>query len=527
MRTLTNPPQAAIATAAAANAETAPPLQTVWDTGTGYVYVRQPWDATYDVVLVFARSDGGNANIKYQSVGLLAIATESGGTPSLTSVHSISDSTAQLYTNARGRVGGAHTCQIPAITKAGHGRTSADIGKRYQGSDGQQYAITAVPDANTLWLIGQPKTISGDSYGTYYLPTAATTLTGLDGLSDLTGWTAAYTDPGPPVNALQLQFYVDGRVLLAGQPPMTCSRLDLVEYHEAPDLGNAFSYFTTTGASATWANAGNMWKRMIRYTVHPWAQVEIEDCVILDYATRFEEAGPIQSEPLGGYGSATNMHQWIPGAASVTFTGTTINSVASPTLNFNAPVFVGGTCSGSTMYLENAAHSVLTGGAFPDWNVQLCSASTSSHAAWTSSHLAGLDPTFENGTPTKFAENAKEWWKLQPSTRKSYSPTCLSKDTTRPAGTYRHRAFRRWTPPPASSPVDFWTFVKAGEKWLVYAAWTTNPGSFTLTLPSYLRDKVASLVRGHNATLTSTSSAGGSLVIASTAANGHAIIQLG
>lgn len=508
-----------------ASTQSEAPRLVAWDTGSA-VYVRMAWDATYDLVVKMVRNSGTpNANLNFQELGLLLKTTASTGTPTLTIIETFSDDTTGYLTAANGRIGGNHCAETILLTKAGHGRTAADIGKRYDDAVSREYVITRYIDANTLEIVPEPALSVLDPTGTKTLPSTSS-LTGLDGLPSLTGCTYAYHTAGPGVNGLVQYVYLDDRPLVPYAPAQSGERLRVTEYHQAPNLKGAFTYFNTTGASATWANAGKMWDRQTTTTFYPWGQIEVEDSALLAYETRFTEANPLQFNPLLGLTGATNMHVWIPGADTITASGATINGVSSPSLNFNVPTYVGGTCSGSDVQLETSGDSILAGGVFPDFLVQLTSASSSSHSGWTVGHLAALDPTYAGGVPATRSTTTKEWFRLSPSSRKTYAPQLMSKDSTFAAATsFQHRAMRRWTP--AVTGLDFWTFVKAGEKWLVYAAWTTNPGAFTLTLPGYLSNLTATAVRVHNSELTSTTSAGGVLTITPSAANGHAIIKLG
>lgn len=528
MKLLNQPPEPAVATGLARNSETAPPRLVAWDTGSA-VYVRMAWDATYDLVVKMVRNSGtNNANLNFQELGILLKTTPSTGTPTLTILETFSDDTTGYLTAANGRIGGNHCAETVELTKAAHGLTSADIGKRFQDTNARKYAITRIISSSVIEVIPEPALSVLDPTGTKTLPPAASTLTGLDGLSNLTGWTAAYAAAGPGILGLVQYIYLDDRPLIPFAPAQSGKRLTITEYHQAPNLKGAFAYFVANPVTGTWANAGKMWDRCTTTTFHPWGQMEVEDSALIAHETRFTSADPVQFNPFLGIGAANKLHVWIPGADVITASGSTINGVASPALNLNVPTYFGGTCSGSDVQWETSGDSILAGGVFPDFVIQLTSSSTSSHSGWTAAHLAATDPTYGDGVPANRSANAKEWGRIAPASLKAYIPAFMTKDGTFAASTaFRHRVSRRWTPPPASSPVDFWTFVKAGEKWLVYAAWTTNPGTFSLTLPAYLINLPATSVRLHNASLVSTASTNGTLTITPSAANGHAIIQLG
>ncbi len=502
------------------------PKMHVWDNGDGEIYVRMPWSTTLDLVFNARRqaSADANNNFVFDEFGTVSKTLATGGTPTITSLTSFGDETLGYLTAANGRAGGRHALEVIAITKSGHGLTTADIGKRFQDGSSRLFAVTDIISSSVFWMVPQPITLVGDAGATRFLP-AAGTLTGLDGLANQTGWSSAYTgsSTGPTACAdLVQQFLVDGRTLQPGQQ-VRCSKFEVIETSRVPNIRNAYSYFTSTGSSAKWTDTGlgSMWTRTVTYTFWPWAQLTVQDSAetVAD-GIRFTDTGNIQYNPLLGFAGATNMHVWVPGVGSITFTGSTVNGSASPTIDFNTPQWFG-SGSGSDMNFEL---STLIAGVIPDHVIQMTSGSTSSHTGWTAGHLAALDPTYMDGVPATRSGTTKEFLRISPSSRKFY-PQSFSRDSTFPAGTTINlRSHRKWTPP--VSEVDFWTFVRSGDNWLVYAAWVTSPGAVELTLPSYLRNYTATSERAFRCSLNSANTNDGKLRFTTTANNGLIIAKL-
>jgi hypothetical protein len=503
------------------------PTMWVWDNGDGEIYVRMPFNSTLDLVCNMRRNAvTTNPSFVFDELGTVANTSELGGAPTITSIASFLDETMGYLTAGNGRAGGQHSLEIAEITRAGHGLTTADIGKRFQDSENRQYAITNIISSSVFWLVQQPVTLVGDAGFTRYLPAAATTLTGLDGLSNLTGWTAAITSSinAPTATAsLQQRFLVDGRELLPGEL-VNCYRFDVVEYTRVPNLRNAFTYFTSTGPSAQWTDAalGSMWTRTVKYTWWPWAQLTIEDSArLVANGIRMNDAGNAQYNPLLGLNGSQNLHFLIPGADTVTFNAT-VNGVPNATINANEP-FQLQSVSQSITWGNSLSNQSLIANLKPDHVIHFAAPTTANINGWTSAHLHAFDPTFADTTPSARLTHTHGWLRINPSLK--FYPMNFSRSATFPAGTtLKMRSHRRWTP--AVTGIDFWTFVKSGEAWLVYFAWRQATGDVTVNLPAYLRNYTATINRAFRGSLVSTNTADGTLTINTSENNGHAIVRL-
>jgi hypothetical protein len=487
-----------------------------------------PFNATLDLVCNMRRNaTTNNPGFIFDELGTVANTTEYGGTPTITSIASFLDETMGYLTAGNGRAGGAHSLEIVAVTRAGHGLTTADIGKRFQGSDSRLYVITNIISSSVFWMAQQPITLIGDSGFTRYLPAAATTLTALDGQGNQTGWTAAITtsDVGPTANAdMRQEFLIDGEPLIPGRL-VNGSRLDIIEYTRVPNLRNAYAYFVATGPTATWTDAalGGMWTRTVQYTWFPWCQLTIEDNArLLVSGLRMNDAGNVQYNPLLGLAGSQNLHVHIPGADSVTFVPA-INGVANSTVVANEPFYLGSVASDIT-WGNSISNQSLVANTKPDHVISFAAPTTANISGWTSAHLHAFDPTFADTTPEARLTHTHEWLRIAGPSRKFY-PMNFSWDSALTANrSMRMKSHRRWTPPVTG--IDFWTFVKSDDAWLVYISWQTSPGTATITLPAYLSGFTATAVREFRGSLVSTNTANGTLQLTTTANNGHMIVRL-
>lgn len=510
------------------NSNTPLPTLWVWDNGDGEIYVRMPFNSTLDLVCNMRRNaTTTNPCFIFDELGTVSNTSEYGGTPTITSIASFQDETMGYLTAGNGRAGGAHSMEIVSVTKAGHGLTTADIGKRFQGSDSRMYVVTNIISSSVFWLAQQPITLIGDSGFTRYLPAGGSTLTGMDGLTDQSGWTAAYTDSffGPTACAdLRQEFLIDGEPLVPGRL-VNGTRLDIIEYTRVPDLRNAYTYFTTTGSAARWTDAalGSMWTRTIQYTWFPWCQLSIEDNArLLASGLRMNDAGNAQYNPLQGLAGSQNLHVLIPGADSVTF-APAINGVPNSTVNANEPFYLG-TLASDITWGNSISNQSLIANTKPDHVVSYAAPTTSNITGWTCAHLHAFDPTFGDTTPAARLTHTHEWLRIAGPSRKFYPMNFSWDSALAQFRTFKMRSHRRWTPPVTG--IDFWTFVKSDDAWLVYINWQTSPGTATITLPTYLAGLTATAVREFRGALVSTNTANSELQITTSANHGHLIARL-
>lgn len=504
------------------------PTLWAWDNGDGEIYARMPFNASLDLVCNMRRnSNTNNPCFIFDELGTVANTSEYGGTPTITSIASFLDETMGYLTAGNGRAGGAHSLEIVAVTKSGHGLTTADIGKRFQGSDSRLYVITNIVSSSVFWMVQQPITLIGDSGFTRYLPAAASTLTALDGQGNQTGWTAAITtsDVGPTACAdLRQEFLIDGEPLIPGRL-VNGSRLDIIEYTRVPNLRAAYAYFVATGPTARWTDEalGSMWTRTVQYTWYPWCQLTIEDNArLLVSGLRMNDAGNTQYNPLQGLVGSQNLHVLIPGADSVTF-APAINGTPNSTVVGNEPFYLGSVASDIT-WGNSISNQSLVPNTKPDHVVSYAAPTTSNITGWTCAHLHAFDPTFGDTTPAARLTHTHEWLRIAGPSRKFYPMNFSWDSALSQFRTMKMRSHRRWTPPVTG--IDFWTFVKSDDAWLVYINWQTYPGTATITLPSYLAGLTATAVREFRGALVSTNTANSELQITTSANHGHLIVRL-
>ena len=497
------------------------PTMWVWDNGAGRIYVRMAFDATYDLAIAWVKNSEINYNLQQAAIGTVLKSSNIGGTPSISQFETSGDETTGYATTGNGRAGGGHGLEICRIIKTGHGYTSADIGKRFQDTNNRRYCIATIVDADTLWMAENPILSQGNPQNTAFLPPAGTTLTALDGQANLTGWTASIQQGPPGSVRISQQFLVDGRPLNAGEIA-ECKVLELIEYSETPNIRNAYNYFNANGSAAGWGDValGNMWTRRVAYRHYPWGEMVVENTAItVSDAIRFSEVADVQfNPPVTSQAGGSFQWMWVPGAASKSTT-VTINGTPNATIDVNQPFYIG-TVGGTIVW--GAADTIISG-VLPDFTINLLATSSTSHTDWRLGHFTALDPTWVDGVPATRQTTTESFLRII-SSKKTY-PYSFSRTATFPAGTtIRTRSSRRWVA--RTSEVDFWTFCKSGDGYLVYVAWTTAPGSVSLPLPSYLHNMLATSVRARNGSLVSTNTAAGTLQINGTSNAGFVIARL-
>lgn len=526
-----------------------PPRMRVRRDASGYVWLRGAWDAdTYDWFLQLemnrsAYNGGFNLLDNGRVSRSLPAGTNPGGAYAYNTFWASNDDTFGYPTAARGRIGGNHGLELPRITLAGHGLTSADVGKRYTDSAGDKFAIAQVHSTSVFDLVPEPKTIVLDTGGTRFLP-ATGTLTSLDGGANLTGWTKEYAGvgvvPNGPLGArnVRQQWLVDGIPLEDGMV-IEAARLDIIETVWAPDPSAAYAYFTTHVGTGTWAAfSDRCWDRETRWTFRPaatglgWA-LEGEDRITLRSSrpVRLNNAAGFQYNPLT-FTPATDRWLIIPGINPRTMAGTW-DGVASPTVDLNVP------CHWQSNSADNdILHSeTRIAGVPPTWAVQLRNSSAVNADNWVVAHGAGFDPTWGDGTPARRAALVPGTSAVAMQIASSTKMYPRSDESTAliAAGTMKEKRFwRLWHPPLSGSTGSFyWSIVQHGRLgqrpyWLLHCWWTTNPGTFSMTLPSWLAGRRIALAQtALNGSLVSTTvPASGAVIIASTGTNGHVILRL-
>ncbi len=135
----------------------------VTEAGTGYVFVRYAWDATYDAVAkvrIYSTDQSANGPVDFYGIKSIPIATANSASAVIaaylvgTSIASEGDSAGTFNYNAT-YIGANHGPFIAhAITCAGHGKTNADVGSEWSAL-GRKFYIAKIVDANTLWLVSE------------------------------------------------------------------------------------------------------------------------------------------------------------------------------------------------------------------------------------------------------------------------------------------------------------------------------------------------------------------------------------
>jgi len=515
-------------------------LSHVWRTSTNVV-AAAPWDETDSGVVSVVTDKSPNGVIDFDAIGTCATSSISAPTtPSLTALTSANDTCFGVLTAYRGRLGGNHVGSCIKLTKTSHGLTSADIGKRFQDTGTDQYAITGVPDGNTLYLVQKRKSATNEA-GYCQFTIAAGTLTALDGQGDISGWTQATQDTDIVVTAnVTHTITADGVALDIGDSVTGAARVDIVEEYDTIDIAEAFDYFVATGASSTWAGFaasanGIGWHNTFRYTLRasPLGGISLETEYDLSlnwsHNGRFNNVCGCQAfHPTVG-----SRHRWliIPNGSSKTLSGTW-NGATNPTIDPKGWIEWNATQSADAMWNNSATNITSTP---VDWTTAVLNDSGSNHTAWDVAGDIILDPSYEEGIPanrltvSSSSDNALE---IAPTTQKVYPYGGQSNTARTPGWNVTFRWVRAWHPPYGDAPDDhYYTLNEVGASGSTYTlihAHAVTSGGKIITVPASLVGKsVATARTGLNSTL-STTTVGSDREIAWTAtdANAHIVLKL-
>lgn len=185
----------------------------------GALYLRTPWDATYDAVqcvhVSTTRANDANNPVELGGCRRIPVATTDvntaaqwslGNTNALLLAGQGDDAPPQRYNGTT--IGGNHRSEFCLnVTAAGHGKTDLDIGSTW--SDGTlQYVIASIVDANTIRLI---ETATAGVMAV--IPSlAGKTLTHVSGASNTSSVSVTASAAGlqPCLNNRSVSVYLDG-----------------------------------------------------------------------------------------------------------------------------------------------------------------------------------------------------------------------------------------------------------------------------------------------------------------------------
>jgi len=513
---------------ASAIGSTNAPVMSVWDDGT-YLNARMPFNATRDLWVQFARSlsSSFNRNANLNGVFLISSSEWLGSTNGYTVLTSgANDDFGPININGRGNVSGNHTHEGLLLTKAAHGITSADIGKRWVDAGGQNWRLLAVPSTSQLYFFAQAA--AGTGHTRVGMSTSGT-LTSLDGVSNVaTPFTAAsvsqsgqyMTDPaGRGVRDRVLTVLVDGVPLGSMGFAHSVRELTIRDDYLIPDHAFIYTEFVNPTNKISDITPGMGISREFR--LHPHGQIEFRHFIRFLGPNQELNADTLQqANPLSFTAPYTQLWRWIPGA-----TGPTTNNLNNPSLHTTAP-------SGTPKWLF-PTHAVDTNRC-PDAFYSFLSTNSAALAAGDCliGQLIAYDPEVYEGsaayrrTNISTASSSYGFYRLE-ATNKEYPNSSVTASNTDTNRAVRVSGTRQWFAPQSSGPIAVTWTKSVGDRWIIRIAWQANHGATSVSIPAWLGGRQLTTHYAYSGSTTSTTTTGGTIAVTTTGTVGQLILIAG
>lgn len=512
-----------------------PPTMTVWDDGT-YIYVRSPYGTVsgtaYDLVIECYRSHplSYNRNFNFNRAHLVPSSNRIGdiSTGNITFDTSMTDDVGPINFSGRGNSAGNHSFEGSLVTKAGHGITTADIGKRWTDSSGRNWRLLAVPSTSTLYFAAQA---DGNGYTRAAVATGGT-LTSLDGASNVsTSFTASLgeqsggqmTDPaGRWIRDRNLSILCDGVELQTNEFKFNVRELIIRDKYNIPRHDNVYSEMTSTSPVLSTVTAGFSVTREFRF--YGWGQVSCQEFLRnLGGNWSVNVVTTLQANPMTMVSPYTTRWRWIPGAAA---SGPGSLNLSAPANHTTAP-------TGDPVWLH-PTHSA-SGSFAPDGHIEFASSSSVSLSGATA--LIGrwvfMDPLApESGVSARASNmtNAASGFgsiRITSPTNKVYPNGWVTPSGFMNANdSIRLGWHRRWFQPQSSGPIAVVYVQETDGRMTVRCAWQAAHGESQVSLPQWLNGRVAALTYASGGSLLSSRVSNGALTVNCSSAPGFAIITL-
>ncbi len=517
-----------------------PPTMTVWDDGT-YVNIRQYYGlisgVSQDLHIRFYRSTPAslsqNANLSFFQTILVPSSNRMGdvSTNNISFAASMQDDIGPCNFSGRGNSLGSHTFEGSLVTKAAHGITAADVGKRWVDNSGRNWRLLSVPSTSTLFFAAQA---DGSGYTRAAVATTGT-LTSLDGASNVatpftatigtqSGDTSAYmaAPNGGWTRDRVLSILCDGVELQPLEFQFGVRELILRDKYNVPRHDNVYTEMTTTTPDLRTVTAGFSVTREFR--VYGWGQVScLEALRIIAGNWSINVDSMMQSNRLTAVSSWVNLWRWIPGVLAA---GPGGFNLSVPALHNTAPT--GDPVWRMPTHVADTSYC-------PDGHIEFITTSAASLTAATAlvGQWISMDPLLFEGSIANRVTNMPNagstagFWRLTSSTNKVYPNVFVT-----PSGfqntndTVRSVSHRRWFQPPSSGPIAVAYVLEVDGRVTLRAAWQAAHGEVSIILPQWLNGRVASVVYQTGGTLLSSRVSNGTISVNCSSATGHMIVTL-
>lgn len=306
------------------------------------IAIRTPWTASHDLVqrlsLHSAASDGLNDAIKWAASGTGTIAKATADADSISAALAVTylnpdDDNAPFYAQY-GYLGGNHAqARLKAVTAAGHGKTTADLGSVWQDSAGspKQFVLVKVVSGDVLWFLG---TNAGSSTNWNFNQTlTGPTLTHVSGASNTGSVTVGSQAAGqmhPGTRNTLKSVLLNGTKAVTSDGVFKCAFVDLVHEYDVLDSHVLLNYIMANpGVAVDWRHASvtAAYRVKHRYRWHENGSVSDRSsftAVIPAVLSSGGYVGGIQARVVTPPASGTQW-RYVPRMAAFTISSTTYN----------------------------------------------------------------------------------------------------------------------------------------------------------------------------------------------------------
>lgn len=514
-----------------------PPTMTVWDDGT-YINARMYYGIVssvgYDLQIQFYRNQPAaisqNQNLSLYRTVLVPSSNLMGDvtTGVIAFAASMTDDVGPCNFSGRGNSLGGHTFEGCLLTKAGHGITAVDVGKRWVDNVGRNWRLLSVPTVDTLFFAAQADV---NGYTEARVSTTGT-LTSLDGASNVsTPFTSAdgrqsgayMTIPnGGWSRDRVLSILCDGVELAPLGFQFGVKKLVMRDKYNVPSHSNVYTEMTTSSPDLRTVTAGLNVTR--EFYVYGWGQLScLESLRVITGNWDINGDTLMQSNPLTAASSWVNRWRWIPGAAA---SGPGGHNLSVPALQNTGP-------AGDPVWLmpTHAADANYC----PDGHVEFTTTSAASLTSATAliGQWVSMDPLLFEGsianrkTNLTFASSGFGFWRIATSSNKAYLNIFVTQSGFQDINSsVRSVSHRRWFQPPASGPIAVSYVQEIDGRITLRVAWQAAHGIVSVALPQWLNGRVASVVYQTGGTLLSGRVSNGAISLDCSSATGHMIVTL-
>jgi hypothetical protein len=462
------------------------PTCTFWNDGTN-IYARIPYNSTKDLAMQFTIADAAtNGHFEPYLLQTIPKSNAAGDiTTGATALSSVSDDYGPLQTNLDSNTAGGHGWDLHLVTKAGHGLTSADIGKHFVDAAG-------TPKHYRVMLVGPGTGMTADQFvlcqqvyssNLRYPPTTSLTVELGDtcAASPISGFTsvltACYNFGIASITNRTLAIVVDGVALVPGAI-IVGQRMKVVETYDIWDPSHLYSL---AGLPLV-ADCRNLYQRVLTTQVSAVGMSCTEQLmpyqssytqILADLFAQFNWLTP---------GGSNKRFIWVPETSAWKY----YSGTEQAGLDYGTAAYYESAAPANTNYVQQAQWLDSTWP--PAVAIEYEDTTTTLGEANVRSHTWMIDPTYMHGAPilrkplnADQGANGSNGFRIAASTGKRYlaSRTLNTPTINVPTTQRMHRA---WSEPPAGAASL--ACMDNGKSLLCVISWITA-ATKKVQLPDY------------------------------------------